>query len=363
MRLDAVRDVLSRKPPFVTVHSEVGRASENARQQADARWTTLRHRLEGEPIPAEVTDEIGTRLQALPGVAGAARRTIVATDDGVVLDELLTTPTPWPESTDVGLLPDLSAWLTQSGRLVPFCLVVVDRQGADIGFHRGLGVPGSDDLTVEGDDYYLTKVPQGDWAQKQFQQTAENTWQRNAEDVADAVRSGLREHPAEVVLLAGDQRARHLVADALDAGVGTVVHLDSGGRAAGTSDEARWAEIERVLADVEAHAEATALERLHEAEGQGRGAVRGLHEVLDALAESRAEHLLVDLRALHDQEVDPAGHPGLVMPEGVSGHLPADRVLVAAAAATQAEVSVLSAGQDGLPEVAALVRWDEPAPD
>jgi hypothetical protein len=59
MQLTAVHDLLTRPGPFVTVHTEVGRPTEDAHQQLDARWTTIRHALEHEQVPTTVIDALG----------------------------------------------------------------------------------------------------------------------------------------------------------------------------------------------------------------------------------------------------------------------------------------------------------------
>ena len=359
MRLTAVRDVVDRGAPFVTIHTEVGRPTEDARQQLDARWTTIRHALEHEDVDPRLLAELEERLHEPPPIAGPARRTLVAADGQVVVDEVLAGDPVWPETTDVGLLPDLSGWLTQADRQHPFVLVVTDREGADIGFHPGLAATEADEESVQGEDFYVTKVAAGDWAQKQFQQSAENTWQRNAEEVADHVRSGLRNHPAEVVLIAGDDRARHLV-EANLAGIQVpIVQVQSGGRAAGASQEALWQEVRRVLAEIEAHDDQGVIERLAQAEGEGHGAVHGLDAVMSAFVKGQVETLVLDLRATGEMKVDPAHHPGVALPEGAAGELPADRVLVALAAATDAEVTLIPAAEIHGEGVAALLRWDD----
>src|SRR5688572_5492308 len=50
MHLHAVHDLVRRPGPFVTVQAEIGRTTEVARQQLDARWTTIRHTLEREGV-------------------------------------------------------------------------------------------------------------------------------------------------------------------------------------------------------------------------------------------------------------------------------------------------------------------------
>ena len=359
MRLNAVHDLFTRPGPFVTVSAEVGRTTEDARQQLDARWTTIRHALEHEGVGGELIDEIGGRLHELPPVGGPARRTLVAEGGEIVFDDVQAGTTAWPEVVEVGALPDLTSWLAQSDRQIPFALVVAGREGADILFHNGVAEPAEDEITVEGDDFGITKVAEGDWKQKKYQQSAENQWKRNAQDVAETLRTGIRTRRPHVVILAGDVRAVGDIEEALESVQVPVVKVDSGGRAAGSSEEALWDDVRRVLAELEARRDQEVTEELLERTGQGAGAARGLDNVLDALVKGQVERLVIDLEATRDMSVDPADHPGLRLPEGLAGEVPADRLLVAAAAATDAEVSVLPRQQSRGQGVAAILRWDD----
>lgn len=357
MRLTAVHDLLSRPGPFLTVSTEIGRPIEDARQQMEARWTTIRHQLEREGVGHDVIEEIGTRLQAPPPVAGPARRTLVVAGDEVAFDDVQAGSTRWPEVVEVGPLPELAPWAAAADRIVPFALVRADREGADLTFHSGLPTGEWEDVTVEGEDYYLTKVPDGDWAQKQFQNTAENTWRRNAQEVADAVREGVTRHRPRVVVLAGEVRACAEVERAMEGLPVPVVHVEAGGRHAGDSEHALWTEVRRVLDEAEAREEQEVLERLAQASGQAGGAARGLDDVLDAFVRGQVERLVVDLDAAHEMSVDPSSHAGL--PVEQTGPQPADRVLLAAAAATDAEVTVMPRSAVGDDGVAALLRWEQ----
>jgi hypothetical protein len=364
MHLSPLRPVVERPGPFVTVHAAVGHPTEDGRQQRDARWTTIRHTLEHEEVDPALLPQLEERLSELPETPGLARRTLVAQGTDIVFDEVLAGDVRWPETAEVSALPDIGGWLLQADRQVPFILVVADREGADIGLHRGLGLPSADDVEVSGDDFQIRKVSTGGWAQDHVQQYAEDTWQRNADEVAAAVRTGLAEESPELVVLAGDERARHHVAHALDGVQVPVVQVSAGGRAAGASQEALWDAVRLVLAEHEAHRDARIAEELLERTGQGSAVAQGLEEVLQALAKAQVERLVIDLQACRDLVVDPTTYPGLPMPAGVTGEQPADRVLLAAAALTDAGCSVLP--QSVLPGsstegsgVAALLRWDD----
>jgi Bacterial archaeo-eukaryotic release factor family 2 len=359
MHLTPLRPVVERPGPFVTVHAQVGHPTEDARQQLEARWTTIRHALEHEGVDEAVVSQLHDRLDELPDTPGLARRTIVAQGGDIVFDEVLAGDVRWPETVDVSTLPDVGGWLVQADRQIPFMLVVADREGADISLYHGSALPVAGDVEVQGDDFQLSKVAGGGWAHRRIQQYAEDTWRRNAEEVAEVVRKGVRTSSPHLVVLAGDERARHAIQEALDGVLVPLVHVESGGRAAGASEEALWDEVGRTLAEFEAHRDAQVVAELAQRTGQGSGAAQGLDEVLASLVKGQVERLVIDLEAARELEVDPADHEGLPLPVPVAGPQPADRVLLAAAAATDAECTVLPREVTDGPGVAALLRWDE----
>jgi hypothetical protein len=359
MNLEALREVFSHQGPFVTVHAEVGRETEDARQQLDARWTTIRQQLEQEGLGQPLIDSIGSRLRENPRVPGEARRTIVAAGDDIVFDDVQPGHSIWPETTEVAPLPDLSGWLHQADAQLPFVLIVADREGADVDFYRAVSQPDPEHREVHGETLHITKVPEGDWAQKQFQNRSENVWKQNAGEVADLVRSVCRSHRPRVVCLAGEERARAEVTTALEGLETELVQIAAGGRAAGASEEALWDEVRVALARIVAADDQQVADRLLESSGQGRGAARGVGDVVDALVKGQVDRLVLDLEAARDMTVRAKDHPGLALPPTVGDQdLPADRVLVAAGAATDADVSLLPTDQSRGAGVAALLRWD-----
>jgi hypothetical protein len=361
MHLTTIRPVYEKPGPYVAVHAEVGRASENAAQQLEARWTTIRHALEHEQVDPHLLRRIEERLHEIPHVAGEARLTLVGADGEIVLDDLQQGHVAWPESWEVAPLPDLAGWLhAQDGRL-PFGLVVLDREGADVDFWTAANRPPVEHEEVEGETFYITKVAEGDWAQKQFQQTAENTWKHNAREVADTVLDGVRRHRPRVLVLAGEEHMRSEVGAALESAPIEVVHTTAGGRAAGASEQALWRAVDETLARYVADDEQRLVEALLAGTGQGSGVARGLRPVVDALVAGQVDTLVLDLAAAREMTVRPADHPGLPVPATVGDEtLPADRVLVAAAALTDADLVLLPAQQAKGQGVAALLRWDGP---
>lgn len=362
MRLDAIKPIYQQDGPFVTVYAEVGRNTEDAVAQREARWTTLRHQLEHAGVPSSLIADLGDLMNDNTHLEGEVRRTVVASGDSIVFDDVQPGHTHWPEMFDIAPLPDLSGWLAAADASRSFLLVNTDRVRADISLHRALPGPPDAERSVDGDDFYITKVAEGDWAQKQFQQTAENTWKHNASLVADEARTLARRHGTTATLIAGETRARSEVARALELdaeALAPVIEIESGGRAAGASSSALWDEVTEVVTGLAREHDTDIAARLAEARGRGEGAATGLDDVVAALAQSRVEHLVVDMPEFKGRTISTERFGGIPLPDGALGEseLPADRALVAAAALTGASLNLLPSAMSHGGGVAALLRW------
>ena len=364
MHLEQLRPVFEQPGPYLTIHVEVGRASENGAEQVESRWTKIRHELERVRTPESLVRDLDERVHENTHLPGEVRRTIVAAGDQVLLDDLQAGHNPHPEVIDLDTLPDLAPWLETEDQAFPFVLAIVDRIGGEVSAYRTAGRPPVDEKTVTGETFYITKVPEGDWAQKQFQQTAENRWHENAELVAEAIRSAVASCRARAVLVAGEVRARTEVTNALeslDRGFDSVIQIESGGRAEGASDEALWNEVHTRLRELVAAEDAAVAARLDQGRGRGEGVATGVDAVLEALVKGQVDQLVVDLETLAEKTVAPDQHQGLPVPASAldATELPADRVLVAAAALTGADLTVLPAAMTRGGGASALLRWDD----
>jgi hypothetical protein len=364
MDLERLRTVFETPGPYLTLNVDVSRANEHGSEQIESRWTTIRHRLERTALPPGLLSDLEERLHENTHVAGEVRRTIVAADDRILFDVVEPGHHPHPEVVDLAELPDLAPWIDVADQAYPFVLAVVDRTGGEVSAYRAAAQPPVAEESVTGATYYLTKVPEGDWAQKQFQQTAENRWHENAVLVAEAVRAAALTNAARAVLVAGEVRARAEVVralESLDHGIDRVVEVEAGGRAEGASDTALWDEVHEHVRAFVAADDAEVAARLDEGRGRGEGVATGLDEVLDALVKGQVDQLVMDPQALAEKTVEPGKHEGLPLPSPAvrARELPADRVLVAAAALTGARLTVLPASMAHGGGASALLRWDE----
>ena len=88
MQLSTLQDVYAHPGPYVTVHLDVSRDTEDAPQQLDARWTSARHTLEKEGVDPSLIEQIGQRLQEPTDLPGEVRRTIIAAGNEIVFDDV-----------------------------------------------------------------------------------------------------------------------------------------------------------------------------------------------------------------------------------------------------------------------------------
>lgn len=360
MNLAGIQQLFTHDGPFVNLHLDVSRDNDAAGKGVETRWTNVLHDLTQAGVDASLLDRIGEKVLEPTGLPGPVRRTVVASGDQIVFDDLRMGRGAWPEVSAVGPLPDVSGWVTQVDGEFPFVLVVADRTGADVDVYRSLSEREHQHTTVEGQTLHINRVSSGDLTE--MQNHTEEVWRRNARSVGDSVHSAVKEYGAKLVLLAGEVRARAEIQEVL-AGSGNfeLVEIESGGRAAGSSDEALWNEVNTAVGQQWAQDRQQVRERLTEREGQDRAVARGLRDVLAALIRGQVERLVVDLDAAHEQTVDPSDYPGLLLPKSAfSGErLHADQVLIAAGATTDANLSLLPADRVGADGVAALLRWDE----
>lgn len=361
MDLSTIQHVFTHSGPFTTVHLDVSQDSEDAARQRQARWTTARHRLEHQGATSDLLDRLEERVNEQTGTPGQASRTLVASDSELVFDAVRTGPAGADEVAEVAPLPDLRGWLTRAAEEIPFLLVVADREGADLGVYQAHGDPAPERDQVEGERLHITKVNTGDYAMKQYQRRAENVWHENAREVADRVRTVWGEHKPRIVIVAGDPRMRSEVTSALEGIPCPVTQVESGGRAEGASAEKLWSDVRVILDEIEAYDERDLGERLDRGSRTGTGVAIGLDAVLDALVKGQVERLVLDLDRAHQEQVRPQDRPGLPLPPSAAeaDELPADRVLVAAGAATDAQLALVAPelGKGG--GIAALLRWTE----
>ena len=373
MDVSFLEPVFAAPGPYATVCADVTHTSENADQELDLRVRAVAEKLTEQGAPEAVVEAVRERL--LEGNDGGdagtlrGRAVVVASDGRVVLDQPLV-DAPTREIAEWSEHPELLPLLRQLPGRVPHIVVLTDRVGADVTF---IGAPGEvlAEETVEGDSFQIRKFQGGGWAHHRYQHNAENKWIHNADGVASTIASMARRLNPRFVLMAGDIRARQILADRASAPWSDlIVSMDEGGRAAGADREPVDRRESELIAEHEAREIADTLEKVqaaaaHGLSATGTGAVvaalrKGQVETLVLADEPEDEKLLVGdsplVLGVDQHDMDALGTHGTVVPH--------DRALVAAAVATSAGLVVVprSAMPDGAPVAAVLRYADDSTP-
>ncbi len=338
--LDDLRSLNDALGPFVTIALPTPSELDDAQHRFDTRWKNARRELDTSQLTPDDLATLDAFVSSLPHHGGAAL-VVVRAADGTTLAEFLDEPIRDVVVAD-GALARLALVIESRQRAIAHVVVEADRSGADITVFDGGRVLATGQ--VDGDTEHIHRGHPGGWSQRRFQQRAENTWERNADDVAARIVELADEHQAEKIFVSGDVRARQLVFESLpDRLRDHTTVIDAG------SPEAIADEVVRQLADHGARGVRGLVEQLAERQGTGTSST-DTDEVMAWLDEGRVEHLLV-----HDEGTDDA-----VLAEQYGSAPAGTRVVdaaIAAALRSDADITVIPrvALLDG--PVAALARW------
>ncbi|TJZ44538.1 hypothetical protein FCH28_29820 [Streptomyces piniterrae] len=313
-------------------------------ENATLRWHKLTDRLARQGADAASLTALTDRvLPALPG-SGALAAFAVRGDVPLVVEM----PDFHHEDMAVhGPLPHLLPLLEWQQEHPAHVLAIVDRIGADLEVYPTGATKATARRTVTGPDDEI----RGNGAQLRFQHRAEDSWDHNAAEVADAIGETLSQHSARLLLLAGDVRARQFLMKHLPEWVRREVTIRSvsGSRSHDGAVQERMAQVEAETRRAGQEETAALLRLLAEERSPGGRAVEGVHATLDALARGRLRTLAVtddpqDRRTAWSgpAPTDVSDRRGVLQPNGgavVRGRL-AD-VAVRAALLTGAEVRAL----------------------
>jgi release factor family 2 len=302
--------------PFVTVYLGTEAAVEQAAQQSELRWKSLRRRLEEDGAAPEAL----AAIDPLVPDAHHRGRTLAVVADASGLR--LVRHEPEPPARDAGWvapLPRVGPFIEWAQTAVPHLVVLADRVGADIVvFTRradSFGAGGAAVVSVgeeSGDDPVLRKTNPGGWSQSRYQNRAENLWERNAKAVADQVASLADEIGARLIVVAGDVRALQLLREHLPARTAELLREVDGSRAPGSGLDEIADDVVKLAATVVAEDTVELLRQFKEERGQGDLAVEGAKQTIEALAAARVDTLLIHDDPDDDRTAWFGPEPGMV---------------------------------------------------
>jgi hypothetical protein len=359
MKTDRLVPIYSDPGPFASAYIEVSRDLDQGNRVVELGVRAVAEELAERGAPPEVVSDVRERLLRSTGQPAPISRCVVATERGVLFDELTRSHHAHPVVTWAPL-PDLAAWLRDASRQIPFVLALVDHEGGDVTTYSSDDMEPAREVSVGERSKYEHKVRGGGWSHLNWQRSAETIWAQNAAEVAAEIERQARSGP-ELVILAGDVHSRgQVMADLPDTIAAEVVVLDRAGRGVDGGDDALADDVESALRDGVVARQLKLVHELKERMGQGQFVATGVRDVADAFVLGQVDRLMIDPEAAADFRLKPGDHPGLAL--GVrppDEDLRADQALIAAACLTDADIAIATAGTMGGAPVAALLRWNQ----
>ncbi|MEV6844437.1 Vms1/Ankzf1 family peptidyl-tRNA hydrolase [Actinoplanes sp. NPDC051411] len=370
MNLDFLPPLFEHPGSWVSVYLDATRAEQNADHEIDLRWRALRERLAGRCADTATLDAVADEIRNHPYQPGRYGLAIFAQRGAVALAEALSAP-PAADEAYLEPLPHVMPLIAQRGADVPYVRVLADRTGADL---DALSVGGLvRHRTVTGSATFpLRKVHVGGWSHRRYLQAVEESWKRNAGDVASAAVDLAEAVGAEVIVVGGDVRAVHDFAGKLPKRwQERMVETDAGSRHAG-ADEAALDDVTiQAIADVADRQTREILDRYRAQQGDGTAA-RGLTDVVTRLQRGQVDTvLLVDDPSSTDTLWIAPDDPTLISVDdhplreaGVSDpqKVRADAALVRAIAGTGANLVLIGPEEEPLEHgIGAVLRYADAA--
>lgn len=377
MSIDWLTAQLPEAGEVITVTIDASRDSESGGEAVAARWSALRSQSASDGVEAGVLDAVAEALTRPTGAAGPHGRVLVAGRDGVLVDRVLAAP-PAADSLVRGV--DAFALARVADETVRYLLVEIDRTGADIAYQNTIAVevlaPERIE-TVEGDHDVLTKIRRAGFSTRRIQARAEDSWERNAGQVAAEIDRLVTELSPELLLVTGDVRAVALFADALGATARErLIHVEGGSRSEGVNASAFAERVGSALGVYRIRRREAVVDRLSEELGRDGAGAAGLEALLEALRKGQVADLVVTEQAAAREglaertlwvgesplEVAIAQAELESLGGGPGRQERADLALGRAALAQSSGITIVDQEALGIADgVAAVLRWSDPS--
>lgn len=354
--------------PWCTVYTDISTGTVDSLHAIDVLPENICRELEQQGASKADLAAVEAAVRPAEGVPDPVCRYLLVRDGAVEIDEVLPGPLAGRGVLEVGEVPDLTPLFRHRPDDFPYVVAEVGRDGGEICLEYASRARALDEQQIEGETEHLKKFPGGGWSQGRWQRHTEDVWRRNTEQVAEQIDKVVAGSGAQLVVLAGDLRARGLVEEQLSKATRALVSVvDANTRAEGSQSADFAHQVEGRVAEVIAHRQHELLERLAEQRGRpDPTAVSGIEPVVAALQQAQAETLLIDDTHLDAEQELLAldAEPWVAVTESeavgarVLGRVPADAALVRAAVLTDGRPVFVPPG--ALPDstdVAALLRW------
>ncbi|GID33036.1 hypothetical protein Abr02nite_80190 [Paractinoplanes brasiliensis] len=357
---------MERPGRWVSVYLDATRAGENAAQEVGLRWRALRERLTGQGADDATLEAVQAAVQEHRYREGRYGLAVLARDGEVTVAETLPAPPPADEAL-AGPLPHVMPLLRQRHAEIPYVRVLADRTGADLDALTAGGVPRHAEVRGSA-TFPIRKVHVGGWSHLHYLHAAEESWKRNAGDVAAAAVDLAEAVEAEVIVVGGDVRAVQTFTGRLPKRwQDRVVATDAGSRHAGADESLLDDVTTQAVAELADRHYREVLDRFRAQQADGTAGL-GLTDVVTRLSRGQVDTvLLADDPSSTDMLWIAPDDPALVSVDdhvlreagvGDPVKVRADAALVRAIAGTGARLVLVADGEVALAHgIGAVLRY------
>ncbi|MCU1547135.1 MAG: hypothetical protein JWO29_86 [Arthrobacter sp.] len=370
--LQRYADVYRKTGPWCTVYTDGSQLTARTLHPEEHRPRWMRETLSSEGAPPEDLDAVEEAL-LVPheGIPDPVSQFILVRQGQIEVNEFLPGNGVTSEERTYAVIPVLGPLVRHKQEEFAYVVAEAGRDGGDIHLHFASRTKEAAVKEIEGDTDEIRKTHGGGWSDLKQQHRTENVWKKNAAEIAAAIDAVVRDNRAELLVVAGDVRARSLVEEQLAEQSRSILHMvETHTRAPGADKSALEEAVEELVADVVKQHQEEVLERLRMRQGEGSPLLAtGLAEVVAGLEAAAVECLLVDdPGGWEDKQLLVLdGEPWVAVSEDqalgaeVLGQAPVEAALLRAAAMTDADVWFLPKdsmrGDEG---IAALLRYPLP---
>ncbi|MFC5203126.1 baeRF2 domain-containing protein [Streptomyces kaempferi] len=366
MDLTLLRPLYTASDPVVSVHIDTSREDQDADHRLEVGWRALRRDLEQQGADERTLAVLDEKVGGSPHLVGPQGESLFAAG-GRLLGAFTLSRPPARNRAVLAPLADPLETVLDLDHQLPYVMVALDREGADIdAFPAGATDPATS-RTFSGSTLHITRVRAGGESMASYHRRTVNVWTKNAAGVAAEIDEACEAVGAALVLVGGDPKATAILREQLTARRhGVEVVEVPGGRGGEDAQVVLRAAVDKALQAASERSHAAALAEFESARAQGL-AVHGIPAVSTALGEGRVATLLLG----EDPAGDPlkwssGAHPLLVAsaPEALDGtaaavEAPAGPLLLRAATMGGASFSEIPAGIAD-DDVAAVLRFTAP---
>jgi hypothetical protein len=280
--LSSLHPIFDHKGPFAVACLDITRTSDQAEANIDLRWRHLRENLERSGADTATLGALDSVVGAKDSTPGHEGQYVAAAGGELLLNERVPRA-PGQDTSDWGGIPDLMPLFRILPPRLPYLVVYSRHDSADVSVWTPQGTIQE---SVSGDEPGPdTNVASGGWSHKRFQNAVENIWLKNAKAVAQEVEAQAVRHSVSAIFICGDVHAASALREHLPRRV-----TDRITEIEGPDYEAT---LTRMVAQLEADGDNSAIDDMAQGLGRHDRAVTGIESVVEALRLGQVETLVL----------------------------------------------------------------------